>query len=59
MAQVVSGAGYNGPNMIANLPTVPQKSFTPHGGFNQLENLLAIVVPPNQSFPGSKHNTTG
>lgn len=55
MAQVTSAAGYNGVNMIANLPPVPQKSYTPHGGLNGLENLIAIVVPPGYSTPTPGH----
>jgi hypothetical protein len=52
---IVSGAGYNGPNMIANLPIVPQASYTPHGGKNGLETLLAVVVPPGYSTPTPGH----
>lgn len=58
MAQQNSGGGLP-PNFIANLPTVPQASYTPHGGKNGLENLLAQTVPPNQVFTGSKKTTYG
>lgn len=58
MAQQNSGGGLP-PNFLANLPVVPQKSYTPHGGLNGLENLLAVVVPANQAFTGSKKTTYG
>lgn len=40
-----------GNNFLANLPAVPQGSFTVHGGKNFLENLNAIVVPPKTYIP--------
>lgn len=58
MAQVATIPGY-GANFLANLPSVPQNSVTCHGSKNLLENLNAIVVPPKQSFPGSKGHTEG
>lgn len=58
MAQQNSGGGLP-PNFIANLPTVPQKSYLPHSGLNGFETLLAVVVPPKQSFTGSKQTSYG
>jgi hypothetical protein len=50
----VNGAGYNGPNMLANLPTVPQASYTSHG-LNFLEKQIAKTVSPGYSTPTPGH----